>query len=228
MAKDLFNKEDYAKALVLFDEIMPYFKASTEAELLNYMYAYCLFSTGNNIVAAHRFKLLYDTYPYGKYAEESLFNYAYCTYLESPDINLDQTSSALAIEAFQLFINKYPDSKKVEESNKYIDEMYSKIERKDIEIAKLYYKIQDYKAAIWTLSNVIDQYPAAEDRPELIYLVLDSYEKLIAKSVESKKKDRLLELISFYSNNLEHIKNTAYFGPSEKIYKNALIMVKKI
>ena len=221
MAKDLFNQEEYSKAVLLLEDILPFYRTSTEAELVNYMYAYCQFAMGNNIVAAHRFKGLYDTYPYGKYAEQSLFNYAYCNYLESPPIYLDQSGTSIAIEAIQLYINKYTQSERIEECNGYIDELNQKLEDKAVYTAQLYYQLQDYKAAIWTLTDVIEKYPFAEERPDLEFKVLDSYYKLATNSVESKKQERFEEVITYFRNNQESFESSSNASQAKNIVNNA-------
>ncbi|MFC2114337.1 outer membrane protein assembly factor BamD [Bacteroidota bacterium] len=228
LAKQQFNEEEYAKAVLLLEDILPFYRTSTEAEKVYYMYAYCQFAIGNNIIAAHHFKTLYDTYPYGKYSEQCLFNYAYCNYLESPPVNLDQSGSRIGIEAIQLFINKFPDSDKVEECNKYIDELNKKLENKAVYTAKLYYKLEDYKAAIWTINDVIDEYPLTDDRIELEYMILDSYHNLAIHSVESKKEERYKDVISFYDINKSKFQNSKYASQAENIHTNAKNSLKKI
>ena len=52
-----------------------------------------------------------------------------------------------AIEGFQEFINQYPNSDRVGQCNRLIDEMRLKLEMKDYESAKLYYDLQQYQAA---------------------------------------------------------------------------------
>ncbi|HPD64117.1 MAG TPA: outer membrane protein assembly factor BamD [Bacteroidia bacterium] len=227
-ARELFDKEEYQKVILLLEDILPYYRVSSDAELIAYMYAYCHFGLGNNLVAAQRFKLLYETYPYGKYAEQALFNYAYCTYLESPPIYLDQSSTKTAIEALQFFINRFPSSDKVEECNKYIDELYKKLEQKDISVARLYYKLEDYRAAIWTLTKVIEDYPTTEEKPELAYLALDAHYKLAVNSIESKKTDRFQETIAFYQNHKSDFENTKYAQQALNILNNASEQLKKL
>ena len=74
---------------------------------------------------------------------------AYCYYLDSPDLTLDQASTYKAIENLQLFINLYPKSERVNECNQLIDKLRNKLETKSFLNAKLYFKIGDYKAAIF-------------------------------------------------------------------------------
>lgn len=227
-AKDLFDKEEYQKAVLLLEDVLPYFRVSTEAELITYMHAYCHFAMGNFTIAAGRFKLLYHTYPFGKYAEQSLFNYAYCAYMESPPIYLDQSPTRIAIESFQYFIDRFPSSDKIEECNKYIDEMYVKIEQKQISIAKLYYQLEDYRSAIYTLSRVLEDYPLTDTKAEISFMAIDAYYKLALNSIESKKLQRFEETAAFYQSNKEKMENTKYAQQSLNIYNQALTQIQKI
>lgn len=57
---------------------------------------------------------------------------AYCKFLDSPAYNLDQESTYDAIKELQLFVNRYPNSDRVEECNKYLDILRDKLEKKII------------------------------------------------------------------------------------------------
>lgn len=57
----------------------------------------------------------------------------YSLYKTSPGYRLDQSNTEKAIDGFQLFVNTYPNSKRVEECNKLIDECRAKIEFKSFE-----------------------------------------------------------------------------------------------
>jgi len=228
MAKNFFNEEEYQKAVLLLEDILPFFRASAKNEKIKYMYAYCQYAMGSNIIAANRFKNLYDTYPYGKYAQESLYYFAYCTYLESPPVELDQKSSERAIEAIQLFINKFPNSDKVEKSNEYIDKLLLKIEEKAVHKAKLYYKIQDYKATIWSLQNLFEEFPMIEDRSYLNFIMIDSYYELAINSVVTKQHARLEDTRVFYEENTKEFEDSEYAIEAKNIYKNTLNQLDKL
>jgi len=112
-AKELYNENEYSKALPLFDELLSYYRATDKSEDLYYNYAYCQYGVGNNLMAAFRFKTYYETFPNGDHAEECLYMYAYCLKLDSPPIELEQTTSYRALDAFRLFANRYPYSERI-------------------------------------------------------------------------------------------------------------------
>jgi outer membrane protein assembly factor BamD len=227
-AKEYFNSKDYDKALQLLEDILPYYRATKESEEVSFFYAYCYYGLGDYLAAAQRFKSVYETYTYGKYAEQSLYYFAYCLYLESPPLELDQTYTQSAIDALQLFINRYGESDKITECNKYIDELSEKLEEKEIRTAKTYFKIQDYRAALYSLKLVLDKYPLTKYKPEIQYDILISYYKTALYSIEAKQKDRLKEAKDFYLENKNAFVNTKYAQQTENLYKSILNHLAKL
>jgi outer membrane protein assembly factor BamD len=227
-AIEYFNKKDYAKSLLLLEDIIPYYRASDESEELNFYYAYCNYATANYLVAATRFKQNFETWPFGKYAEQNLYYFAYSLYMESPPVELDQTYTNDAIDAMLMFVNKYPESDKVEMCNKYIDDLTEKLEEKDIRIAKLFYKIEDYRAALWSIRIVLEKYPLTKQKAELQYYILNSYFKTAKYSIESKKQERLKDAVQYYLDNKSVYANTKFANQAENVYQSALNNLKNL
>jgi outer membrane protein assembly factor BamD len=223
LAKKFFDEENYTRASLLLEDILVDFRNTEKAEEISYMYAYCQYKTGNLLVASFRFKSLYDIYPNGKYAEESLYLFAYTLYFESPPVNLDQSYTEKAIEALQLFINRFPESDKVEKCNKLMDDLLGKLEEKDIRTAKVWYKVEDYKAAATALSNLLEKYPSTSHKHELQYLILDSYYRLALNSIEKRQEERFNNTIDFYNENKSDLLASEYADRAKNIYEKVLI-----
>lgn len=198
MAKRYYEDEEYFKALPIFDELHTLFKGTKKAEEVDYLLAYTHYGLGANMLASYHFKIFTLTYPISKHKEELAFMAAYCYYLESPKSTLDKTNTVKAIQELQTFIDTYPNSDKVNECNKLIDDLTEKIHTKVYGIAKLYYDIGDYSAAITALNNVITDYPTIENQSEIQFLILDANYKLATNSVVNKKVERLNNTIASY------------------------------
>ncbi|MDA9035775.1 outer membrane protein assembly factor BamD, partial [Flavobacteriaceae bacterium] len=128
----------------------------------------------------------------------------------SPNYSLDQADTFKGLEKLQIFINNYPASEYLEESNKLISELQNKIEKKEFEIAKQYYTIYDYKAAITSLDNFIGEFVGTKFREEaLFYKFLSSYE-IAMNSVDSKKIERLNELTQLHGAIIRYYPETLF------------------
>lgn len=207
--KEYYNNEDYQKALTLFDDILSYYRGSERGQQIAYYHAYCHFGVGSYRVAAFRFKSYYESYSRSEKAEDALFMHAFCLYKQSPRVELDQKMTRKAIDAFELFIEKFPNSERIPECNNHLDDLADKLERKAYQKAYIWYKILDYKAAITAFNNLLEKYPAIENREKVEYLIVDSYWKVSEKSVQSKKEER-------YRTTLQKAKDFLNTYPASK------------
>ncbi|GIV34311.1 MAG: hypothetical protein KatS3mg031_1846 [Chitinophagales bacterium] len=214
-AKEFYEKGAYDKALPILEEMIPVYKGTKSIDDLYYMYADCHFHQSDFLLAAFHFKNIYDSYPNSKHAEESLYMYAYCNYMLSPDVSLDQTYTEKALEAFQLFINVYPNSARVGECNKLMDVLRQKLESKAFRAGMLYYRMGKYRAAALTFTNLLKEYPDTRYAEEASFLIIKSYYLYAENSIPSKQLER-------YELALEAYKDFSILFKSSKWMKEAL------
>ncbi len=119
-AREYYDSQQYARASELFGQVIPRFRATPEAEELNWLNAQCYYGMKQYDMAGSYFKSIVEQYPYGKYAEEATFLGALCDYNLSPRAELDQENSRNSIEGFNVFVNRFRNSPKVKEANDYI------------------------------------------------------------------------------------------------------------
>jgi outer membrane protein assembly factor BamD len=186
----LYKKGDYFKALPLLEELTTVYRGTKKAEQTYYYYSYTNYQMGDYETAAYDFDNYAKTFPNSEYAEECAFMHAYCYYQDSPNYSLDQTNTLKAINEFQLFIDEHLRSNRVTECNKLIDELRFKLETKDYENARLYFHMEEYKAAVTAFGNLLNDFPSTKYREETMFLVVKSFYLLAENSIDSKKNER--------------------------------------
>ena len=186
----LYQKGKYYKALPLFEELITTFRGTKKAEQTYYYYAYTNYQLEDYETAAYDFGNFATSFPNSTLAEECAYMHAYCYYLNSPDYSLDQSSTIKALNEMQLFIDQYPRSSRVEEGNQLIDKLRYKLETKDYENAKMYYHMEEFKAAVTAFKNLQKDYPSSIYREEAMFLGLKSEFLLAENSIETKKQER--------------------------------------
>ena len=186
---------EYTKAILLYELIIPAYRGKVEAEQINYKFADAHFKNRNYILSSHYFKTFADTYTTSPLREEALYLSALSEYYQAPKYKLDQTNSTAAMEAFQLFVNSYPDSDKIGEVNNYVDELRRKLEQKAFEAGKLYYNLRNYNSAIQTLSNMIKDYPGSQYTEEALFLKVKSYYEWADRSIYTRQIERFTETL---------------------------------
>lgn len=221
MAKEYYEKEDYARAISLFDELLSIYKGTSKAEDVYFYYAYCHYGQKDYILAGHYFRNFALTFPLSERADEAEYLGAYCYYLDSPRYSLDQTYTLKAIEEMQYFINRHPESERISEANGIIDKLRGKLELKSFENARLYYDLGDYKASTTALKNSLKEFPDSEFRGETLFLIVKSSYELANNSIASKKTERFKTTIDEYNVFSNAYPESENQKEAQKIFKDA-------
>jgi outer membrane protein assembly factor BamD len=222
MAVKLYESQDYSKALRLFEKITPYYRGRPQMERIQYMVAQSNFNEKNYTTAGYYFDRFAENYPKSSKKEEAAFLSAYSYKLASPVFSLDPTDTNKALDAFQEFINTYPDSDKLAEANKHYAELRIKLQRKSFEIAKTYYRTADfdlrnYKAAIQAFDNLLSDFLGSEFKEEALYYRLKAAHDFVMKSFDRRKLERIKDAIEAYEKLKRNFPESQYMEDSNQM-----------
>ena len=186
------------KAITLLEDIIPYYKLTGEGEKLYFIYCMANYHLGDYYLSGFYFKRFVRQYPTSKNVEEALFLSALCSVKNSPEYSLDQTETYNALDEMQIFIDLYPNSSRIDTCNTIMDRMRAKLEGKQYEYAMLYYKTQNYKAAVVAFETTIEKYPESTHKEDILYYLVKSHFELATNSIPSKKLDRMKNTLKSY------------------------------
>ncbi len=218
--RNTYENGQYVKATEVLEQILPRFRATEEAEDLNWMNAQSFYGMKDYFSASTDFKSYMDQYAYGKYAEEAAFMAAMCDYNLSPRAELDQENTRAAIEGFNFFINKYPYSSRIEECKKLIRELQERLVEKSYLSARLYYDMKQYKASIVALNNSLKEYADTKYREEMMFLKLNSLFLYAENSLTDKQKVRYQDTLDDYYSFMEEFPQSKYSKEVKRIYQS--------
>ena len=193
------EKKQYIKALTDFQTVVDSYAGSELVDKAQFMLAEAHFMNEDYLTAAFEYNRVYTEYPSSTHTVEARYKRALCFYHESPKAVLDQENTLLAIDEF----------------NRYIDELNSKLAYKDYENAELYRKLKKYESALEYYGFVIKNYPrtiwAHESRygMGLVYIKQGSYEKaketlqyLVDTNVSKDLKNKASKRLSYIEKKL--------------------------
>jgi outer membrane protein assembly factor BamD len=209
-AMEWYDKGAYYKAIPVFEELMGLYKGSKTTEEVYYYYCMAQYKQGSYILAAYHFKNYVQKHPQSKYAEECLFMHAESYYQQSPKVHLDQTETANAISAYQVYINAYPDTERAVDANKKMEELRAKLEQKALRAAELYYKTKNYRAAAISYKNLTIDFPDIKGEREIQYKIVSSFFSYAEQSVVSKQQERYEETIKEANTFLNRYGSSEY------------------
>ena len=226
-AKEYYDKGEYVKTTELLTQILPRFRATDEAEDLNWMNAQAYFGMKDYIMAGSYFKTFIEQFPFGKHAEEANYMAALCDYNISAKPELDQENTKNAIEGFNIFINRFPNSSKIEDCKKRINDLQDKLVEKSYLNAKLYYDMKQYKAAIVALTNSLKEYSNTKYREKMMYLKLNSLFLYAEYSLPNKQKERYQATLDDYYSFMEEFPKSTYSKNVSDIFQESNRYLKK-
>jgi outer membrane protein assembly factor BamD len=174
------------------------------------MFAQSYYKTKQYYLSGYQFESFTSGYPKSEKIEEAAFLGAKSFSMLSPVYSLDQADTFKAIEKLQVFIDTYPSSPYFSEANKSLKVLNEKIEKKVFENAKGYNTIMDYKSAMVSLDNFINDYPGTPFKEDALYYKFDSAYELGVNSVPSKMQERLITAKTAYSNLIRFNADTKY------------------
>lgn len=225
-AMEYYENEKYFKAYPLLEELVTYYRGTSKAEDIYYVYAYTDYKLEDYLLASHRFKQFVKTFPRSEKAQECRYMSAYCAYLMSPEYSLDQDPTYDAIDKLQLFINEYPSSKRADTCTTLIGELEEKLEYKHYMAAKQYFKMEDFKAAYTTFENLLKKYPGSKYTEESYFTIYNAHYELAMNSVISKQEERAEEATKAYVKYVDRYPKGMYVGKAEKMYDDLLKLKK--
>ena len=220
-AFEYYEKENYQRALTLFDLVLNTLRGDARAEKAYYQYAYCHYNTKQYLLAAYYFKTFANTFTNSEFREEAAYMSAYANYQMSPTYHLDQGSTLTAIDEFQLFVNLFPKSERVAGCNTLIDELRRKLEKKAFGEGQLYYDLRQYQSAVISFDNLLRDYPESPDVERVRYLIAKSSYLLSENSVIEKKVDRYAETAIRCNDFLEKYPNSKFVKEIKDIKKDS-------
>ena len=220
-AFEYYEKEEYQRAQTLFDLVLNTIKGKEQAEKAYYYYAYTYYHLKQYTLAAYYFKNFANTFTSSAFREEAAYLSAYSNYLLSPTYRLDQASTRTAIDEFQLFVNLFPQSKRVADCNKLIDQLRRKLEEKAFAEGELYYNLRQYQSSVISFDNLLRDYPESPDAERVRYLIAKSAFLLSENSIVEKKRDRYTETITRCNDFLEKYPEGKYAKEIKQIRKDA-------
>ena len=228
LAVKLYEKKDFQRAYPLFEELVSVTRATAKAEDVYYYYTWCDYYLDDLVSAAYHFEQFEEMFPSSSRTEEMAFMVAFCYFRGSPEYSLDQTNSLKAIEQFQLFVNKYPFSSRIQECNELIDKLRAKMEKKSFETGMLFFKTNDFKAAIISLNNTLRDYPTTNYKEIILFTILKSNFLLAENSVESKKIERYNQTLTAYSSFIDKFAKSKFADEANSIKNKASEQIKQL
>jgi len=227
-AKQCFAQGKFQQAATLLQDVVTVQKGRTSAQESLYMLAMAEYCNRDYESASATFRKYYSSYPKGDYAEQAAYYIGQSLYESVPEPRLDQTPTIGAINAYQNFLDIFPDSPYREQAQQRLFKLQDNLVQKEYLSAKLYYNLggyfgninsnteSNYEACIITAQNALKQYPYTNLREQFSILIMKSKYHLALNSSEAKRVDRYRDAEDECYGFLNEFPESAEAGTAQK------------
>ena len=204
-AKECFALGKFSQAVSLLTELVTLQKGRTTAQESLYMLGMAQYGNRDFEAASATFRKYFSSYPKGDFAEQASFYVGQSLFQSMPDPRLDQTATVGAINAYQNFMDFYPDSPLRETAQQRLFILQDNLVMKEYLSAELYYHLggyfgninanteSNYESCIITAQNALKAYPYTSMREKFSILIMKSKYELANNSSEEKRVERFRE-----------------------------------
>jgi outer membrane protein assembly factor BamD len=218
---DKFEEGNYGDAAEIFETVTRIGRGTNYAQDAQYYLAESYFNQERYILSEAEYNRFITFYPRDPKREEVDFKKALSIYHQSPRYRLDQTATKRAIEEFQLFNSRYPNSEFVPQSAERINELREKLAHKYFSAAEFYSRTDQYNAATIYYDLVIDRYPESKWAESALLNQIGTYNDYALNSVLRKQVERYNLAISSYEKFIQLFPNSPGRAEAEALRDTA-------
>ena len=220
-AFNYFNEGKYSKAGSMFESLSVLTNGTERDDTVRYYWGLSNYLFRDYYTAETNFTNFIESYPRSPFASEATYLRLDCLYRSTLRYELDQDPTYKAITAISEYIIEHPDNTHMQECNDMLNELNERLDRKAYEAAKLYYKMEDYKASRVAFRNVLKDDADNVFREDILYYIAMSSYNFAHNSIPSKQKERYLTFVDDYYNFIGEIPDSRYRRELDNVYKKA-------
>lgn len=217
-AFEYYNAGKYQKAAQLFESLAFLTSGTERDDTVHYYWGLSNYKFKDYLAAEGNFTSFIETFPKSVFTEDAMFLKIDCMFRGTYRYELDQTPTYKTMTEISTFLIEYPYTDKRDICDKMIAELTERLERKEYENARLYYKMEDYKAAKVALRNVLKDNAENQYREEILYHIAMSSYKFADMSVSDKQKARFLEFQDDYLNFIGEYPESKHRAELDALY----------
>lgn len=220
-AFDNYNIGKYSKAARMFESLSPLVRGSEREDTVQYYWALSNYKFKDYYTAETNFNSFISTFPLSPFTESASFYRIDCMFRTTLRYELDQTPTRKTVAAISEYLTDYPENPYMDDCNRMLDNLGDRLDKKAFENARLYYKMEDYKAATVALKNVLKDNSDNRYREDILYTLAMASYKYADLSYTEKQKERFLLFVDDYLNFVGEYPESDYRRELDSHYRRA-------
>lgn len=226
-AFEYFNSKKYTKAASLFESLSIATKGTTQDDTVQYYIALSYYNMDDIYTADSNFDAFINMFPNSPFLDDAKFYRIDCLYRQTLRYELDQSPTYAAIAYIAEYMQLNPNTRHKEMCDGMLDDLNERLDKKGLESAKIYYIMEDYKSANYSLKNVLKDNAENRYREEIMYYIAMSSYKYAFNSIQSKQKERYLDFADDYYNFITEYPESKHRRELDSLNEKVQKIIKK-
>ena len=218
-AFEYFNSGRYSKASQLFESISMAVSGTAQDDTVQYYTALSNYNQRDFYTAEANLTHFIENYPASPFIESAKFLRVDCLYRATLRYELDQKPTYTAITAINEYKMNHIGSPNVAICDRMLEDLNERLDRKAYENARLYYKMEDYKASRVAFKNVLKDNADNIYREDILYYAAMSSYNYALNSVPAKQKERYMVFMDDYLNFVGEYPDSKYRRELDRLYE---------
>lgn len=214
-----FNAGRYSRAAKLFESLAVLTGGTERDDTVQFYWGLSNYRGKDYYTAETNFERFLREFPRSPFAAQAEFLHVNCLYKSTLRYELDQTPTYKALTALNEYLIGHMDDINADACRRMIDDLNGRLDKKAFENARLYYKMEDYKASRVAFRNILKDDAENRYREDILYYTAMSSYKFAALSVPSMQKERFLVFIDDYLNFIGEYPESAHRKELDALYE---------
>ena len=220
-AFEYFNDGKYNKAAQIFESLSVLMNGTERDDTVQYYWGLSNYRAKDYYDAETNFAKFIETFPRSPFTSEASFLRIDCLYRQTYRYELDQNPTRTAIQAINEYLVEEKSGTHRDVCNNMLKDLQQRLDKKEFENARLYYKMEDYKAARVAFRNVLKDDSDNIYREDILFYTAMSSYKYAFLSVPEKQKERYMQFVDDYLNFVGEYPESSRCKELEHLYKKA-------
>ena len=218
---DSYEAGNYERAIKYFRAVFTYGRSGEWADDAQLYVARAYRADKRYLLAASEYQRFMQLYRSDERLPQAEYERAMSLYALSPGYQLDQSNTRRALDAFQLFADRYPQSDLVPNAEARITELREKLAHKQFSAAQQYERREMYEGAAVTYEIVFDQYADTKWADDALVGAMRAYIAYSDLSVQSRQAERLQQAVENYRRITQIFPDSPLLKEAESLYEAA-------
>ncbi|MBO7396688.1 MAG: outer membrane protein assembly factor BamD [Bacteroidales bacterium] len=219
-AMEYFQNKKFSRAAQLFESLSVLTNGTERDDTVQYYWGLSNYRNKDFYTAESNFAGFVKRFPLSPFAPDAQFYRLDCLYRATYRWELDQNPTRACLASIMEYEREHPgDAAHLEACRLMKEDLQDRLDRKDFEAGKQYYRMEDYLAAHVKLRNVLKNNSENHYREDVLYYTAMSSYHYARLSVKAKQKERYLTFQDDYLNFIGEYPESKYRSELDGLYR---------